>query len=206
MIDIIGTQHRAAFANAFDTMFADRKALFVDLLGWDVPVVDDRYEIDQFDDAQAVYVVALDAAGDHRGSLRLLPSNRPHILDSLFAPLCAAGVPRGSSVWEITRLCLPSRLGAARRLAIRNQLISAMVDHALEVGIDRLTGVVEVGFRKEVLAMGWLAEPLGPAMRIDGANLGAFAIHVAADTPDRLRWTGIYQDNARAGAAERAAA
>jgi acyl-homoserine lactone synthase len=206
VIHIIGTQQRGAYADAFDTMFADRKALFVDLLGWDVPVVDGRYEIDRFDDAHAVYVVALDTAGDHHGSLRLLPSTRPHILDTLFAPLCASGVPHGANVWEITRLCLPSRLGAPRRLAVRNRLISAMVDHAIEAGMDRLTGVVEAGFRKEILAMGWLAEPLGPAMRFDGANLGAFAIHVAADTPDRLRWTGIYQDGARARAAERAAA
>ena len=81
-----------------------------------------------------------------------------------------------------------------------------MVDHALAAGIDRLTGVVEAGFRKEILAMGWLAEPLGPAIQIDGANLGAFAIHVAPDTPDRLRWTGIYQDGGCADEAGRAAA
>jgi acyl-homoserine lactone synthase len=206
VIHIIRTQRRAEFARAFDTMFADRKALFVDLLGWDVPVVDRRYEIDQFDDAHAIYVIALDTAGAHHGSLRLLPSIRPHILDTLFAPLCAAGVPKGSPIWEITRLCLPSRLGAAGRLAVRNRLISAMVDHALAAGIDRLTGVVEAGFRKEILAMGWFAEPLGPAMQIDGANLGAFAIHVAPDTPDRLRWTGIYQDGRCADEAGRAAA
>ncbi|HWU72384.1 MAG TPA: acyl-homoserine-lactone synthase, partial [Sphingomonas sp.] len=31
-------------------MFEARKEVFVDLLGWDVPVLDGRYEIDQFDD------------------------------------------------------------------------------------------------------------------------------------------------------------
>ena len=29
------------------SMFEDRKTLFVDLLGWDVPVVGGRYEIDR---------------------------------------------------------------------------------------------------------------------------------------------------------------
>ena len=29
----------------------DRKRLFVDLFGWDVPVADDAYEVDQFDTA-----------------------------------------------------------------------------------------------------------------------------------------------------------
>ena len=186
-------------------MFEDRKRLFVDLLGWDVPVVHDRYEIDGFDGPHAVYVVALDDDGVHQGSLRLLPSTRPHILDTLFGHLCPAGVPADSRTCEITRLCLPSRLGAARRLEVRNGLISAMVDYALASGIARLTGVVEDRFRKEVLSMGWLAEPLGPAVRVNDALLGAFALHLGFDTPDRLRWTGIYQDRADYAAGSAAA-
>lgn len=40
-------------------------------------------------------------------------------------------------------------------------------------------------FRKEMWAMGWQAEPRGPAVRIPGGPIGAFAIHVRPDTPDR---------------------
>jgi N-acyl-L-homoserine lactone synthetase len=196
MIRIIDARNRAAHAAALESMFEDRKRLFVDLLGWDVPVIRDRYEIDAFDGPDSLYVIALDEAGRHEGSLRLLPTTQPHILDSLFADLCAAGVPRDARTFEITRLCLPSRHGASRRLAIRNALIAAMVDHALAHGIARLTAVVEDRFRREVLAMGWLAEPLGPTVRIDGALLGAFAVHIAPNTPDRLRWTGIYPNPA----------
>lgn len=192
MIRIIENHLEPAHRRPLETMFADRKQLFVDLLGWAVPVVADRYEIDRFDDAHAVYVVGHDVHGVHEGSLRLLPSVRPHILDTLFAELCPAGVPVGETICEITRLCLPQRHGAARRLEIRNDLISAMVDHALARGITTLTGVVEDRFRREIIAMGWRAEPLGPAVRIDGALLGTFAAHIAPDTPDRLRWTGIY--------------
>lgn len=52
-------------------MFADRKRLFVDLFGWDVPVVDEQYEIDQFDDADTIYLVASDDDGEHAASIRL---------------------------------------------------------------------------------------------------------------------------------------
>lgn len=173
-----------------ESMFADRKRLFVDLLRWQVPVVDGRFEIDAFDGVDAVYLIAAEG-GVHIGSMRLLPTTRPHLLDTLFADLCPLGVPIGADTYEITRLCLPSRLGAAKRLAVRNALIVAMVDYAQAHGIDRLTGVVEAGFRKEVLAMGWLAEPLGPAVCRDGASLGAFALHIASDTCRRLGWTGI---------------
>lgn len=174
-----------------DGMFADRKRLFVDLLGWEVPV-NGEHEIDQFDDVHAHYLIAVDASGAHTGSLRLLPTTRPHLLDTLFADLCPIGVPVGSDTMEITRLCLPQRLDAADRLAVRNALISGMVDYALCRRIARLSAVVTESFRKQVLAMGWLAEPLGPAVRRDGQALGAFALHIGPDTPERLRWTGIY--------------
>lgn len=65
-------------------MFAARKEVFVDLLRWNVPVVDDRFELDQFDDGDARYLVVTDAAGGHRASARLLPTTRPHLLGTLF--------------------------------------------------------------------------------------------------------------------------
>lgn len=173
-------------------MFADRKRLFVDLLGWAVPVVDDRYEIDQFDRDSATYLIATDHHGDHAGSLRLLPTVGPHILGDLFAFLCDDGVPRGGTIVEITRLCLPTRLSAGGRLSVRNRLISAMTDHALDNGIATLTGVVSWDFLEQIMAMGWQCGALGRPHNVAGARLGAFRIDLDADTPQRLSATGIY--------------
>src|SRR3546814_14818621 len=77
----------ARYRGPLETMFEDRKRLFVDLLGWDLSVQDARWEIDQFDDDDAVYLIALDQTGDHAGSLRLLPSKKPQILSELFPEL-----------------------------------------------------------------------------------------------------------------------
>lgn len=173
-------------------MFEDRKRLFVDLMRWDVPVTPEGHEIDQFDGESAVYILDTDADGRHLGSLRLLPTMGPHILGDLFPRLALGGVPTGADTLEITRLCLPTRLGAARRLHVRNRLISAMVDLCLMTGIRELTGVVRPGFRDQVLAMGWDAEALGPIMEIDGMPLGAFCIDLDGDTPYRLGLNGIY--------------
>ena len=196
LIRILTFDERERERRAFDTMFEDRKALFVDLLRWNVDVVDERFEIDAFDCDGAVYVIALDDDGAHQGSLRLLPTDRPHLLGSVFPWLCPLGVPSSSHIFEITRLCLPSRLGARSRLQVRNALISAMVDHALGNSIIRLTGLVDAGFRREVLSMGWLAEPLGPAMQFGGAPLGAFALHMDPTVPVRLGWNQIYRADA----------
>ena len=174
------------------SMFEDRKRLFVDTLGWDVPVTDGRYEIDSFDSERATYIVAVDGAGEHVGSLRLLPSTGPHILGALFPVLCDGAVPIGTDVFEITRLCLPTRLGAAGRLAVRNRLISAMADHAVGSEVVALTAVVAWNFLEEVMAMGWHCAPLGSPTVISGARLGAFRIDLDADTVPGLRATGIY--------------
>ncbi|WP_150290015.1 acyl-homoserine-lactone synthase [Sphingobium estronivorans] len=196
MIHLLRNQNIRDANPLLQSMFEDRKSIFIDLLDWDIPVVDDRFEMDEFDNEHALYMIAAaDDCSTHMGSLRLLPSCRPHLLDTQFPHLCPGGVPKGPTVFEVTRLCLPQRLGAATRLEARNWLISAMVDHALAFGITLLTGVVEASFRKQILSMGWLAEPLGPACQFGGANLGAFAIHIAPDTPDRLRWTNIYSPN-----------
>lgn len=177
---------------ATEGMFADRKRLFVDLFGWDVPVLDGRLEVDQFDDEHTVYLIAVDDAGEHEASLRLLPTSRPHMLDTLWPHLCPLGVPTGPTIWESTRLCLPQRHGAARRKELRNALISGMVDFALTRGITQYTGVLPDAFRKEVFAMGWLAAPLGPSVRIPGGPIGAFSVYIGSDTPERMRWTGVY--------------
>ena len=177
---------------ALETMFADRKAQFVDFFAWDVPVVDGRFEIDQFDTADAVYIVSVDDNSHHAASLRMLPSWLPHLLGDIFPHLCVGGVPIGPTTWESTRLCLPSRHGAVRRRELRNELISAMADFALARGIDVITGVIPEGFRREVLAMGWRAEPLGPAERLKGGPVGAFRIEVTPDIRKRLAWTGTY--------------
>lgn len=177
------------------SMFADRKRLFVDLMRWTVPVVEGQYEVDQFDNADAIYLIAVED-GEHVGSMRLLRTDRPHILDSLFPELCAGGAPTGPGIAEITRLCLPCRLGTARRLEIRNRLISAMVDHVKSVGIISLTGVVSARFLAQVMAMGWRCERLGPTRSCNGASLAAFRVDLDTDTPDRLAETGIYTPGA----------
>ena len=192
MIHIIDNHSAPQHRTLLQSMFADRKRLFVDLFGWDVPVVDDAYEIDQFDTADTIYLVAADDEGGHAASIRLFPSTRPHMLSTLFPHLCPFGVPADEATWESTRLCLPQRHGAQRRRELRNLLFSAMVDVAIARGIKRYTGVIPDPFRTEILSLGWQAEPLGPAVRIPGGPIGAFLIHVRPDTPERLGWTGTY--------------
>jgi N-acyl-L-homoserine lactone synthetase len=176
---------------ALRTMFEDRKSVFVDLLGWDVPVLDGRFELDQFDDSHATYVIVADGSGDHLGSARLLPTTRPHILGSLFPQLCADRPPTGPDVFEITRFCLSRRHNAKERRNARDRLVGALARHALETGIRTYSGVAELAWLQQILAFGWDCRPLGPPARLDCGFLGALAIHITPETPALLAANGI---------------
>src|SRR3546814_2834786 len=142
MIHVIDDHLASKTRPLLRSMFADRKRLFVDLFGWDVPVVDGQYEMDQFDNADTIYLIVADDDGGHAASIRLFPSTRPHMLGTLFPHLCPLGVPVDEATWESTRLCLPQRHGAERRRELRNMLFSAMVDVAPDRGIEVRKSVV----------------------------------------------------------------
>ena len=175
------------------SMFEDRKSVFVDLLKWDVPVLAGRFELDEFDDEHATYIVIADKRGDHLGSARLLPTTRRHILGSIFPQLCAAPPPRGPAIFEITRFCLSRRQGALARRETRNRLVSALAWHALETGINTYTGVAEMAWLQQILAFGWDCRPLGVPLQLECGLLAALAIDITPDTPRLLDLNGIWE-------------
>jgi N-acyl-L-homoserine lactone synthetase len=163
-------------------MHADRKRVFVDLLGWDLPH-DERGEYDRFDDDFAEYLIVQDrASGEHLASLRLLRTDRPHLLGEVFPHLCERGVPRGPRIREVTRLCLSPRRPAGARLQARNLLIRAMVEYALLTGIEAYTGVAEMAWLSQILSAGWDCRPLGPPRPVSGSLTAALIIHIEPAT------------------------
>jgi N-acyl-L-homoserine lactone synthetase len=190
LAECISTPLRLA---ALREMFEARKRVFVDILKWDVPVLEDRFEIDQFDDEHATYLIVPDEQGFHAGSARLLKTVRPHILDSLFPELCDKQAPSGDKVLEITRFCLDPGRDARVRLETRNRLVSALVRYALDHGIETYTGVAEMGWLQQILAFGWKCRPLGFPRERAGKLLGALRIDISEETPRLLEENGIYR-------------
>lgn len=184
--------NRGANGDVLRAMFEARKQVFVDLLKWDVPVIGGTFEIDEFDDGHAAYLVLTDASGAHLASARLLKTVRPHILGTLFSALCEGAVPRGHDTREITRFCLDRRLKAHARRAARNRLVSGLAAYALGEGVRRYTAVAEQAWLKQIEAFGWTCRALGSVQRHAAADIAALLINIDADTPARLAATGIW--------------
>lgn len=192
MVELVTACNRHTHERLLEKMYEDRKAVFIDLLKWDIPH-DSRWERDQFDDSAADYLIVTEAGtSDHLASLRLLRTDRPHILNSLFAQLCDGPVPSGPGIREISRMCLSPRHRGPERLVYRNLLASAMTEYALLMGIHAYTGVAEIGWLSRVLSAGWRCQPLGMPRTIGGTTLGALLINIDADTIRRLQASGKY--------------
>lgn len=191
MLHLVEMDCAASEDDVLRAMFVARKEVFVDLLRWDLPVLDGRFELDQFDDENAIYLVVTDRAGKHLASARLLPTVRPHILADLYAPLCEGEVPRGPDIYEVTRFCLDRHIDARTRRTARDRLVVGLAEFALAEGIVRYTGVAEAGWLEQILAFGWHAYRLGDVQPSSGRRLGALAIEIDRDTPRRLAENGI---------------
>lgn len=196
MLHLINNSRQDASHATLRAMYEARKRVFVDLLKWDVPVLADRYELDQFDDEQAQYLILADTGGGHLASARLLPTVRPHILDSLFPDLCEHGVVRAPDVFEISRFCLDRRLHAPERRQARNMLITALAEHALATGISSYTGVADMGWFQQILSFGWHCSPLGLPTPYPCGLLVGLRIHITAETPALLQRAGILDPHA----------
>lgn len=115
-------QDLEAHARVTGQMFQDRARQFKDRLGWDLHVTADGLEVDQYDTPPAVYAIALDAYGDHAGSVRFKPTTGPTMVNEHISHLL--GEPwaiHSKKICEVTRFCIapdaPRNTAAALMLA-----------------------------------------------------------------------------------------
>jgi acyl-homoserine lactone synthase len=189
MIDVVLPENRFAFANALLEMHHDRKRVFVDRLGWELPSRQSWLEVDEFDNDYAVYLIARSpTTGQHQGSVRLLPSTRPHVLASLFASLCANGVPVEEGCWEISRLVAPpAEKDGMAVVRVHRMLALALLEFAALNGISSYSLVTEAHRVPALLSVGWNVRPLGLPAFCMGQELQALQILVHADSLAAMR-------------------
>lgn len=189
MIDVVLPENRFAFASALLEMHHDRKRVFVDRLGWKLPSRESWLEVDEFDSDYAIYLIArAPDTGRHQGSVRLLPSTRPHVLASVFPSLCAKGVPVGEECWEISRLVVsPADTNGTAVLRVHRMLALALLEFASLNHIKSYSLVTEAHRVPALLSVGWDVRPLGLPTPCGGENLQALQIVIHANSLSLMR-------------------
>lgn len=112
MIITLTNSDRAEGPALFDQMFQSRAAVFHDRLVWDVTVENGR-EMDWYDrQAEPVYLLAVDDEQRVLGSLLLLATTGPTMLQSEFRHFFDDDVNvTAPTIWECTRFCCATLRG-----------------------------------------------------------------------------------------------
>jgi acyl-homoserine lactone synthase len=165
MIHIVTAENRHLFRHALMEMHRQRKAVFIDELGWDLEAPE-GFEIDAFDAEAAIYLIAAEAPrAPVLASLRLLPTDRPHLMSEVFAHLCEQGVPCAATTWEASRFCPAPGASAAERRRLVATMIAGAVETALLFGIETITYVAGAAVAPLATQAGWRVEALGARAR-----------------------------------------
>ena len=171
-------------ADLYNRVSRYRHEVFVQRLGWNLQTPD-GIEIDQFDRADTVYVVAQDDAGEIAGCGRLLPTTRPYLLSEIFPQLLNGAPPPSSpAVWELSRFCavdLNAKLcGPLSQMVspVAVKIVRAALSCAASLGASQLITVSPVGIERLIRRAGLRCHRAGPPMIIDGHALFACLIDV----------------------------
>jgi acyl homoserine lactone synthase len=191
VIRLVQGRNRRHHPCEIDEMFRLRAQVFRDRMGWDV-TVKDGWEIDRFDELDPLYLLCLDEYEVVRGSVRLLPTTGPNMLNDVFTTLLPAGVPvRSALMWESSRFSVDHQSLAERtenRInRVTGELLIGIFDVAARAGLEFIVSVYDVTMGRVLRRAGCNAEPLGPAMLIGKAMSYAGLFEVGPDMMANLR-------------------
>lgn len=188
MILIINAENRSLFESELIEMHRQRKAVFVDGYGWNVPVRGDM-EVDGYDGEGTTYLIAKPglSGAEVIASARLLPTVRAHLMADLFVAACGGSVPSGPSIWEVSRFCVSPRVHSRRkRVELLWEMACGVMETALLYGVEKVTFVANAALLPLALQCGWSAVRLGPTLPDGEDQITAVA---ASITPEGLRAT-----------------
>lgn len=163
MTKILSNADRYAYPNLFDQMFRARADVFHKRLRWDV-TVRGEWEIDRYDEEEdPVYLVAIEGQERLSGSLRLLPTTGPTMLNNEFLNFFDEPVDVESpAVWECTRFCVHpnSYRDCKGRSYISSRLLIGLCELCLSSGVQQVIGLYDSRMSRVYGRIGWVPTPL----------------------------------------------
>ena len=191
MIRIINGANRNDHPEEIAAMHRLRKRVFHDLLKWDVIVEGDR-EVDHYDDANPFYILSYSPEGLLRGSLRLLPTLGPNMLDDTF-PILLGGRPeiRSAAIWESSRFCIEPEISqdrASNQVTIAAaELMCGVGELGLALGLSDIVTVTDVFLERMFRRMGCPGERIAEPHKIGSVHAVAVAWAVTPDLLSRMK-------------------
>lgn len=187
MIVLINAANKPAHEALLDDLFRARHEVFVDLKGWEDLRRPDGREIDAFDRADSVYLLAVEN-GRVMAGVRFTGADGVTLSETILPELFEGPPPRGADFLEMSRLF-------ARPEAVLKDGMSPAVSEVM-VGCAEFTKVVgsrgslmvtELHLVQNMLSWGANPEPLGLPQRTRDGTLIAVMSHASEFAARNLR-------------------
>lgn len=149
MIHIVTSENRHLYGPQLWAMHEQRRLQCVEKNGWVDLVVLDGGEIDDYDDARAIYLLGFNDMMQLEVGLRLRPTDDRCMLADKFPHLIAPEEPskKGRDIWEASRLftteAYRKRKGPGRGERVFEAWAAAL-ELALANGVTRLVGMIDM--------------------------------------------------------------
>lgn len=160
----------------FHQMYRQRYDIYVRRRKWSDLQPKGDLEKDQYDNADATYLLALDDEEKVLAGLRLLKTTRPHIFGDLFPTLAGEhGVPRGPDILELTRFYVKPGINGGRdmRKWLIGVISAGMFEYCLDNDIRQISSVIDTFLLPQMLELEWRVRPLGlPYRYAQGSAVG----------------------------------
>lgn len=176
-------------SQALNSMHELRARIFKQKKMWDIPLINGM-EIDGYDALDPYYMIINRSAEQAYvcGCWRILPTTGPNMLAHTFPELLhGQPAPCSVSVWELSRFAIEmphgNRFGFSQGTT---QAIHAIVNFAVECGVEQFVTVTTVGVEKMLMRLGLDIGRLGPALQIGVERAVALRIELNDRTMSAL--------------------
>jgi len=144
MVIVLNGTERETRPDYFDRLFRLRHEVFVKQRGWPLPSVN-NYEIDQYDDEDAVYFLDVNDRGDIQGTVRMTPTVKSSLLADYFPHLIENGqTPRSPHIYEATRyIVIPSQKSRDAIRGSKTRLLTTLLEWCLSKRLSFLQAVID---------------------------------------------------------------
>jgi acyl-homoserine lactone synthase len=184
MIRVVDRTNRHQFIRTLEQHFRLRHEIFVKERGWKEFDRDGIYEMDQYDDENATYLISVDEHDEVVGSSRIYPTALPHMLCEQFPALVDGAVPQRVDLVEFTRLAICK---SQRGTQIYHEQFLGLQEFCLDQGMSGATTLIRTHRIPIVQKAGMNVIPLGLSQEIDGEMCTAILIEASEEVLMRMR-------------------
>jgi len=161
-VHVVTAENRKLYEGALEASFRLRHQVYVTERHWDHFRSPDQRELDQYDNANAIYLLAIEDGTERLvGGARLLPTMDAPLLGEFRNLVGPFSLPRSPFVFHLSRsIVAADRRGSSSLNPVAATILSGIQEYCLAEEIEQLTLLVRMSLLPTFMELGWNPQPL----------------------------------------------